>query len=68
MKKILLALLVGVAVFFIIALGQSLIRGVDFTETLSRPYNFLLGGLALAGTYTALYRKEKNSDKDDQDK
>lgn len=68
MKKVLLALLVGVAVFFIIALGQSLIRNVAFTEALSRSYNFFLGGIAAAGTYAALYKKGKNEGKDDQDK
>ena len=59
MKKVILSILVAVAVFFVIALIQTLIRGMAFTEALSRPYNYFLAAIAFLGTFTAIGRKGK---------
>ena len=56
MKKVILSILVAVAVFFVIVLIQTLIRGMAFTEALSRPYNYFLAAIAFIGTFTAMKR------------
>jgi hypothetical protein len=57
MKKVILSILVAVAVFFVIALVQTLIKNIAFTEALSRPYNYFLAAIAFIGTFTAMSRK-----------
>lgn len=59
MKKGILSILVAVAVFFVIAVIQTLVMHMVFTEALSKPYNFFLAAIAFVGTYTAMSRKEK---------
>ena len=59
MKKVIVSILVAVAVFFVIALIQTLIRNMTFTEALSRPYNFFLAAIAFVGTFTTMSRKGK---------
>ena len=59
MKKGILSILVAVAVFFVIAVIQTLVMNMAFTEALSKPYNFFLAAIAFVGTYTAMSRKEK---------
>ena len=59
MKKVILSILVAVAVFFVVALIQTLVRHMTFTEALSRPYNYFLAAIAFTGTFTAMSRKEK---------
>ena len=56
MKKVILSILVAVAVFFVIAALQTLIRNMTFTEALSRPYNYFLAAIAFIGTFTAMKR------------
>ena len=59
MKKVILSILVAVAVIFVIALLQTLIKNMTFTEALSTPYNYFLAAIAFIGTFTAMSRKEK---------
>ena len=59
MKKGLLSILVAIIVLFVIALIQTLIRDMTFTEALSRPYNYFLAAIAFIGTFTAMSRKGK---------
>ena len=60
MKKVILSIVIAVAVFFAIALIQSLVRDITFMQALSRPYNYFLAGIAFVGTYTAFRRRENN--------
>ena len=59
MKKVILSILVAVAVLFVIAVIQTLVRNMTFTEALSRPYFYFLAVITFIGTYTAISRKEK---------
>ena len=59
MKKVILSILVAVAVLFVVALIQTLIKNMTFTEALSRPYYYFLAAIAFIGTYTAISRKGK---------
>ena len=59
MKKVILSILVAVAVIFVIALLQTLIKNMTFTEALSTPYNYFLAAIAFIGTFTAMGKKGK---------
>ena len=59
MKKVILSILVAVAVIFVIALLQTLIKNMTFTEALSTPYNYFLAAIAFIGTFTTMNRKGK---------
>ncbi len=59
MKKVILSILVAVVVVFVIALIQTLIRDMAFTEALSKPYNYFAAAIAFIGTFTAMSRKGK---------
>ena len=59
MKKVILSILVAVAVLFVVALIQTLIKNMTFTEALSRPHNYFVAAIAFIGTFTAMSRKGK---------
>ena len=59
MKKIILSILAAVAVLLVVALIQTVIKDMTFTEALTRPHNYFLAAIAFIGTFTAMSRKEK---------
>ena len=59
MKKVILSILAAVAVLLVVALIQTVIKDMTFTEALSTPYNYFLAAIAFIGTFTTMNRKGK---------
>ncbi len=57
-KAILLGVGVAVAVFLVICLGRSLIKGTSFADQAVRATNWLFAGLGGCGTGFSYYRKK----------
>ena len=53
------AVIIAVVVWLVIALLQSLIRGIPFADGLVKPYNLFLAAIAGVGSYTGFRKKGK---------